>query len=140
MLKKIEALRKEPKHVRNRYAFWTAFFVTLVIIVVWGSTLPARFMPGQMQEPSTENNWSDYKNALGSVLNGAFSRFGEITTEKAPEEAPERIDFVELVASSSTRTATGSGTQASTTLGTTTPDIIGTTTASTTATSTEIRD
>lgn len=133
MLKKIEALRKEPRHVRNRYAFWTAFCVTLLIIVVWASTLPARF--GQTEAPvahQRESNWGEYKNALGSVLSGAFSRFGAIKTEKDAETPPERIDFVELVASSTNAETTATSTDVQ-------PDL-GTTTASTTATSSPTLD
>lgn len=43
MLRKIEALRKQPKHVRNRYAFWIALCATGVIALVWSLSLPARF-------------------------------------------------------------------------------------------------
>ena len=34
----IEHLREKPEHVRNRYAFWTALGVTLVIAIFWVSS------------------------------------------------------------------------------------------------------
>lgn len=43
LLTKIEALRKEPRSVRNRYAFIIALSSTLVIALIWGISLPSRF-------------------------------------------------------------------------------------------------
>ena len=42
LLEKIEALRKEPKEVRNRYAFISALSVTLLVAVIWSISLPSR--------------------------------------------------------------------------------------------------
>ncbi len=42
MLDKIEALRKKPEAVRNRYAFITALSSTLVIAIIWAISLPSR--------------------------------------------------------------------------------------------------
>jgi len=38
MLKKIEALRKKPVEVRNRYAFWWAFAFTAFVVIIWVSS------------------------------------------------------------------------------------------------------
>lgn len=43
MLRKIESLRHEPKPIRDRYAFYWASIVTLVIAGFWAISLPSKF-------------------------------------------------------------------------------------------------
>ena len=42
MLQKIESIRKKPKEVRQRYAFWGAFGFTGIIVVFWLVSLPSQ--------------------------------------------------------------------------------------------------
>ncbi|MFT5849811.1 MAG: hypothetical protein ACI9H6_000630 [Patiriisocius sp.] len=42
MLNKIESLRKAPKVVRNRYAFWIATVFTAIVVLFWSVSVPAR--------------------------------------------------------------------------------------------------
>lgn len=43
MLKKIESIRKKPKEVRNRYAFWVALGCTALVSVFWLTGISSRF-------------------------------------------------------------------------------------------------
>jgi len=118
MLKKIESLRKQPEHVRNRFAFWTALFVTLIIAALWGSTLPARFENTQAAEEEEQgtSSWSTLSSSFQDFFKNGAAQFGKITVQqKTVEEPPQRIDLVELVASSTAstkeeRSATGTAT------------------------------
>lgn len=38
-----DRIHSSPVHIRGRYAFFTAFFITGIIGAVWATTLPARF-------------------------------------------------------------------------------------------------
>ncbi len=140
MLDKIESLRKEPVHVRNRYAFWVAFCVTLIIAIIWGISLPSRLAQEQVpleQEPEVVEDVS----RLGELLTNAGNRFAEIiqsfrSTPVADTQATttkEQIDFAELIASSTERkrnTQMASST-ASSTDGVSTSTMASTTTATT---------
>ena len=67
MLKKIEALRKEPVHVRNRWAFWIALSVTLCIAFFWVSTLPARFIAPQTTSETEKEGDTSWRETVGSL-------------------------------------------------------------------------
>lgn len=42
LLSKIESLRKQPKSVRNRFAFIFALSSTLIVASIWAISLPSR--------------------------------------------------------------------------------------------------
>lgn len=126
MIEKIEALRKKPRHVRNRYAFWIALLITLVIVGVWSLTLPSRIsnIEGtQAEVPEAESSAS----SISKNLNSAFSRMKDAfsliskqasSTDPASEDVPLRqdLDFKALLASSSEQQALqNASTSASTT-------------------------
>jgi len=106
MLEKIERLRTKPQHIRNRYAFWISFFITLLIVAIWGSTLPSRFAaaPSMPEENAEgESAWSRYTASFASMLENARSHFSGWTVENqasTSSSTEERIDLVEFVASS----------------------------------------
>jgi hypothetical protein len=128
MLDKIEALRKEPVHVRNRYAFWVAFCVTLLIALVWALSLPSRF--ATQQEVPEEIVITDETSRMGAVFASAVLRLREIvdTFRSSTQEGDiatssdkEELDFKALIASSTekrrsaeTGTSTASSTATST--------------------------
>ena len=124
MLGKIEALRRKPPHVRNRYAFWIASSLTLIIVVVWSSTLPSRFQDEEIiEEPLPSNNTGGYVETVRSFFSGIGDRMGgqEVPTEQ--NVGPERVNLVELVASTTLQerlqptsvSGTGSSTQTTST-------------------------
>lgn len=39
---RLDALRHKPKHVRNRFAFSVAAGTTLIVLLVWSTTIPSR--------------------------------------------------------------------------------------------------
>lgn len=45
MLRYIEKLQHEPEEKRRRVALAAAFFITLIVVLVWLSTFSARFSP-----------------------------------------------------------------------------------------------
>ncbi len=42
MRNRLKALQKKPKHVRDRYAFFGATFVTLCLLGIWATTVPVK--------------------------------------------------------------------------------------------------
>lgn len=80
MLKKIESLRKKPRHVRNRYAFWTALIFTLILGVVWGTTLPARFTY-TTENATNPESLGDFNDALGGISTNLSETLSTIRTE-----------------------------------------------------------
>jgi hypothetical protein len=101
MLKKIEALRKAPKHVRTAYAFWIALIVTFVLLVLWGSTLPARFsQEKQAETPLVTDDLQTFSSTVRSVFYGALEQFGTKKDVDPSNTETNRVDFVELLASS----------------------------------------
>jgi hypothetical protein len=103
MLKKIEALRKQPIEVRNRYAFWIAASVTLVIAVIWGSTLPARFSEEEPVATETTEPSSSMMDSIKRLFVGIGEQFGPvIVTPNGATTTEERIDLVELLKNATT--------------------------------------
>jgi hypothetical protein len=110
ILEKIESLRQQPKHIRNRYAFWTSLCVTLIVALVWGVQLPGRFSSGTEVVASKEADatGSSFVHTLGEMVTGlkaSVSNFRgtieyakESTGEKS--DTPKMLDLRALVASS----------------------------------------
>lgn len=71
LLKKIESLRNQPKAVRNQYAFGTALVGTLLVVLVWGVSLPARFSfegTGNVAENTGSESFSDQVSTLQETI------------------------------------------------------------------------
>lgn len=75
LLRKIEYLRTQPVAVRNQYAFGTAVSVTLLILLVWGISIPARFSLEPVattatrdEIPSIAEQFSEVRTVLGEQL------------------------------------------------------------------------
>jgi hypothetical protein len=103
MLNKIEALRKQPKHIRDRYAFWIAIFLTCFVVAVWALTLPSRFVQEEPTQDVVSEEDSSFGELFGSVFNQAAERFKDLqgpvatSTETTPSN---QLDFEALLASS----------------------------------------
>ena len=89
MLKKIEALRKKPKNIRNRYAFWIATIATLVVVVVWGTTLPTRFAQ-TAENTSTSAGLDEFGNALGEISSNLSDTLNSVRSQAELYEAEYR--------------------------------------------------
>lgn len=70
-------LESKSSSVKSQYAFGVASVVTILIAVVWVSTLPARFAQKSPLEVTTEEEekgfselFSDTKNQLGNIIQG----------------------------------------------------------------------
>lgn len=70
-----EHLESKSSSVKSQYAFGVASVVTILIAVVWASTLPARFAQKGPSEVTTEKEtkgfselFSDTKNQLGNIV------------------------------------------------------------------------
>lgn len=137
MIEKIESLRKQPKHIRNRYAFWIAASITGIIVLVWGLTLPARFE--NLNETAEVSEQSEdpgrISQAWDSIVGRAKETFAALNIKTVetvpPEESPKtnEIDFRALLASSTQNQANSTG---STTASTTASTTVATTSATTT--------
>lgn len=120
MLDKIEALRTEPKHIRNRYAFWLALLVTLVIAFFWVMSIPTKLSQSDPQTQKHENEQGSFSRTLGEIkvrvmeiVSSMRTRVEYVQEEKAPvEENIHTLDLRALVASSSEmKTSVGTTTQ-----------------------------
>lgn len=150
MLRYIESLRKQPKAKRNRYAFYGAVLVTLVVASAWVVTLPGRYH-GINELPitteTTDDTMGGFRRAFGDLKNqmaAAILQLKETTTSPAVEPLPEgaigatstpyTLD-VEAVFNASQATSRAASSASPTVATTTTPRIIliATTSATTTA-------
>ncbi len=50
MQKRLDALQKKPKHVRDRYAFFGAALVTLCLLGIWVTTVPVKLAKLTVEE------------------------------------------------------------------------------------------
>ena len=92
MLGKIEELRKEPKPVKDRYAFYIAFLLTAVIGGVWLSTIPSKFAEVD-NELKTSDQPGGFKRAFSDVQ-GQFSNAFATIKASLPEAAEEDVTRV----------------------------------------------
>ena len=114
MLSKIESLRKQPKHIRNRYAFWIALGTTLCIAVVWLTTVPNRFANIQhiQTQQETRGNFARVFSDLKQTISDAVGNFATSTEDAAvpAQEAPvNTIDFSTFFATSSVQKVENQG-------------------------------
>lgn len=80
MLKKIEELRKRPKHVRDRYAFVSALVFTSAVAMIWVVSLPARFSETPEVGLADDQNGS-FSRALEDVQGQMANVFGGLGEE-----------------------------------------------------------
>ncbi len=114
MLDKIESLRKQPKHVRNRYAFWIALSITLLIALLWALTISARLSPADKVPQEHADDAGSFSRTLRDITQRVKEALAEVRTqvkyeseEQGPEiDKPEIIDLNALIASSSKEKAT----------------------------------
>lgn len=79
MLRKIESLRKQPKQVRNRYAFWVALSVTAVITLVWVITLPDKISDFEVGvSDDTRNELSTFANVINDIKGNVVESFADL--------------------------------------------------------------
>lgn len=108
MLEKLESLRTQPKYIRNRYAFWTASMLTLIIASFWLTSLPSRFAPQVTQTATPAVAGSSFWNTFGKIIQdiknspNSFKGTSEYTQQEhaQPQERPHLLDLQALVASS----------------------------------------
>lgn len=88
MLSKIEALRKQPKKIRDRYAFYSAFMVTLVIAIIWGFSLPIRY--GNITQGLTDGAPTETSGGFVRALSDIKSQF-TASLSQVKEILPEQV-------------------------------------------------
>jgi hypothetical protein len=111
MLKNIETIRKKPKEVRDRYAFWGAFFITFVIASFWLVSVPSRlsiFTNTQVVEKEKiQGGFSRSFSSLKASLLSGIKKSEDIQIEPeivVPNDNNDVIDFNTFFASTSTTT------------------------------------
>ncbi len=94
MKRVIERLRKEPREVKSQVAFVSALVITVLIGIVWLTTLPARFSGvGGVSE-----KFDTAKQNLASLTEGVTSESptnkltAESTMEDKQAELQDRVD------------------------------------------------
>lgn len=134
LLSKIEDLRTQPVSVRNRYAFLIALTLTLVIVVLWATTLPSRLnndviaeSDAQQREPEVGigESFGIFANDMKEKLSEVTSQFRQADVATGtPTTTPSNVlDIEALLASSSERALLEEQ------LASSTPETIATTTA-----------
>ncbi len=109
-----ERLRQKPSHIKAQYAFISASIVTLVIGLVWFSTMPARFSQVETTPDSTDSFETDTpglnellgdtKDQLGNLVNWEDSLVEPIgTTESGVDASPRALDEGSALGSLGTR-------------------------------------
>ena len=97
MISKIESLRKKPKEVRNRYAFWTALCFTMVIAGFWLMSMPARLqvLTGTPQKTEVQGGVSRWISNTKHMFAGSMEAIDSASTEPLEISVPqeETIDF-----------------------------------------------
>jgi hypothetical protein len=114
MLDKIELLRKQPKHIRNRYAFWIAFSITLLIALIWILLLSAQLSSKNTVPQEHTDEAGSFSRTLSDITLRFKDIFAQMRTrvEYIKEEQtskgtkPDVIDLNALVASSTMRKST----------------------------------
>lgn len=110
LLRVLKSIRRRPKHVRDRYAFWIAASMTGLVVTLWAWQLPNRF--SDTVAPATQPAAS--ASAFSSFINEAKERFSNIgaevteVVETIPSEVPTQDPtFVEVSQLRPTSTASG---------------------------------
>lgn len=108
-----EKMRQKPKHVRARWAFWSAFLLTILLVVAWLAYIPGKLDRIAKSYEDTEDPQGNFgrvldsmKASLGDVFNQYREEFASTTGQLAsssPEVAsstdaatttdPNNIDF-----------------------------------------------
>lgn len=99
MLKKIESLRQKPKHTRNAYAFWVALLVTLVIALLWSTslsvTLSSTSKTNSVEQTESTKQESSFFHTLEELKKSMVSTFTDMrtSTQYVRKENPkEQVD------------------------------------------------
>lgn len=125
MLKKLEALRKQPKHVRNRYAFWTAALVSIVIALFWATTLPTRFSAEDAPVVAAETDTKTFVQTLSEVSAHFKETFANLRTNveytQEPTTPDNTLDLNALLLATTTRSEIVSTSSNSLEIGSTSP-------------------
>jgi hypothetical protein len=106
ILRKIEALRLQPKYIRVRYAFTLSFLITFCIGVVWSYALFVKLNPAQEETVVVEDVPSSLSRFLGNLRDSLYGTtlLFKPTTEYVREEEKKpqtpTLDLDALFASS----------------------------------------
>jgi len=109
MLRKIEELRKQPKEVRNRRAFYVATVVTAIIAGVWAISVPAKFAaidtignPANDQSGSFSRAIVDVKEQFASLVDSLRS---ESLVAPTPTDRLDKSNQIDIEAMFDTDTS-----------------------------------
>jgi type II secretory pathway component PulC len=104
ILRKIEALRLQPKYIRVRYAFTLSFFITFFIAAIWLYTVFDKFEPEEATEVVEVD--SSLSRFLGDMKESLIARIQllkpttEYVRQPAVESKTPQLDLDAIVASS----------------------------------------
>ncbi len=84
----LNELRKKPSHIRTRVAFGSALGVTLVVALIWSTTLPARLseIGGTIKEGAEQT--ASVQTGLDTLIEGIQQETIPKGEEPVPEEDP----------------------------------------------------
>ena len=117
LLEKIEALRKQPKSVRDRYAFGVATGVTALVAVIWMVSLPARLGNSEggtvvrnPDEPSLTEQLSELRNFVGDSIDSVQAQAELLrSVEQDQVETDNRASTYDYFRSLASSTEAGRG-------------------------------
>jgi len=101
----LDKLRKKPKSVRNRYAFWLAVLFTICVAGIWVTTLPTRLFlimstaagtASTAEVRTLSSRWSNITAAVRTSFNKSpiASAVVESTSNQIASSTPTTTDMV----------------------------------------------
>jgi hypothetical protein len=80
----LDRIKEKPSHVKTQYAFVASVIVTLLIAVIWFSTLSARFTEDALRGTTEEQNAGpSVTKGIGAFLSDAKDQLGALIKSKA---------------------------------------------------------
>ncbi len=94
----LERIQSKPSNVKTQYAFGVASAITVIIAIVWMSTIPARFSEVSLKQTDSKEEKAnlgdlvnDTKNQLGNVI-GSVENLSDTPSE------PTNMDAINMEA------------------------------------------
>lgn len=109
----LENLRRKPKAVRNRYAFYVAVTVTIFVVSGWAVTVPTRFDSEAFTNQQRDNNngsfsraLADIQNQMSTVVSSLQAALPVATSTESEKSATDERFTIDIDAMFATTTAT----------------------------------
>jgi hypothetical protein len=93
MKKYIEHLKTKPHHVRQRIALFTSLGITMVILVIWASSLNVGLSGASQANTSDSSDISPF-GAMGAAASQGFESIKSIFTKSSSDTFAEQENSI----------------------------------------------